>query len=204
MRTIIVGCGRAGAGLADQLARAGHDVRVIDISTQAFNRLDAGFPGQAIRGDGTDEDVLRRAGADSADYFFSLTEGDNRNALAAQLARDALRVPHVVAKINDPVRAAAYRAMGLAVICRTTMMVDALGRFVGLPGDPAADRIEADPSRGQPGDAAPSETRRGTGAPAALGGTGGAGTAGGTGTPAAVGGTGGEGAPAAVGGAGGR
>ena len=144
MRTIIVGCGRVGAGLADSLSRAGHEVTVIDISSQAFNRLNGDFPGQAIRGDGTDEDVLRRLGAENADCFFALTEGDNRNALAAQLARDSLRIPHVIAKINDPVRAAAYRAMGLAVICRTTVMVDMLVRFVGLPGDPRAGELAAE------------------------------------------------------------
>jgi trk system potassium uptake protein TrkA len=138
VQTIIVGCGRVGAGLAEALSRSGHKVTIIDLSTLAFNRLSADFAGQAIRGDGTDEDVLRRLGAETADYFFALTEGDNRNALAAQLARDALHVPHVVAKINDPVRAAAYRSMGLAVICRTTIMIDVLARHVGLPGDPGA------------------------------------------------------------------
>lgn len=146
MRTIIVGCGRVGAGLAESLSRAGHEVTVIDISSQAFNRLNADFAGQAIRGDGTDEDVLRRLAGENADCFFALTEGDNRNALAAQLARDSLHIPHVIAKINDPVRAAAYRAMGLAVICRTTIMVDTLARFVGLPGDPRTGELIAEPS----------------------------------------------------------
>jgi trk system potassium uptake protein TrkA len=144
VRTIIVGCGRVGAGLADALSRSGHEVTVIDVSTQAFNRLNTDFPGQAVRGDGTDEDVLRRLGAEQADYFFALTEGDNRNTLAAQIAQDALRVPHVIAKINDPVRAAAYRAMGLAVICRTTIMVDTLSRFMGLPADPSAGDLVAE------------------------------------------------------------
>ncbi len=143
MRAIIVGCGRVGAGLADALSRDGHDVTIIDVNVRAFYRLNADFRGQAVRGDGTDEDVLRRAGATSADYFFALTEGDNRNALAAQLARDTLRIPHVVAKINDPVRAAAYRTMGLAVICRTSMMVDRLSRETGLPGDPTAGDLAA-------------------------------------------------------------
>ena len=101
MHTIIVGCGRVGAGLAEALSRSGQDVTVIDVSAQSFNRLNTDFPGQAVRGDGTDEDVLRRLGAESADYFFALTEGDNRNALAAQIARDSLHVPHVVAKINE-------------------------------------------------------------------------------------------------------
>src|SRR5688572_3285753 len=105
MRAIIVGCGRVGAGLAERLARNGHDVTSLDITGDAFNRLEPDFPGQAVRGDGMDEDVLRRAGAEGADAFFSATEGDNRNVLTAQMARETFGVTHVVAKVNDPVRA---------------------------------------------------------------------------------------------------
>lgn len=132
-RSIVVGCGRVGAGIAEHLARAGHEVVVIDISTEAFSRLEPDFPGTAVRGDGTDETVLRRAGTEGADYFFALTEGDNRNVLSAQLAEEIFAVPHVVAKINDPVRADAYTSLGLSTLCRTTSLVDDLGRFAGLP-----------------------------------------------------------------------
>jgi trk system potassium uptake protein TrkA len=143
MRVIVVGCGRVGAGIAERLARERHDVTVIDVSTEAFNRLEPDFPGQAVRADGTDEDVLRRAGTEGADILFALTEGDNRNILAAQLAIETFRVPKVVAKVNDPVRAEAYTALGVATICRTRLMVDALGRYVGLPGDPGAMGVSA-------------------------------------------------------------
>jgi trk system potassium uptake protein TrkA len=141
MRVIVVGCGRVGAGIAERLAREGHGVTVIDISTDAFTRLEEDFPGEAIRGDGTDEDVLRRAGADNADLFFALTEGDNRNVLSAQLATETFNIPQVVAKINDPVRAEAYRELGMATICRTRLLVDALARHVGLPPDPGAEGV---------------------------------------------------------------
>lgn len=143
MRVIVVGCGRVGAGIAERLAREGHDVTVIDVSTDAFNRLEPDFPGRAVRADGTDEDVLRRAGTEGADIFFSLTEGDNRNILAAQLAIETFGVPTVVAKVNDPVRAEAYTALGVATICRTRLMIDALGRYVGLAGDPGAMGVSA-------------------------------------------------------------
>ncbi len=149
MRTIIVGCGRVGAGLAETLSRTGHEVTVIDANTEAFSRLEADFPGTAIRGDGTDEDVLRRAGAEGADWFFALTEGDNRNVLTAQMASDSLGARNVVAKVNDPVRAEAYTALGVATICRTTMLVDALLRHAGVsdgdapPGVSAPTRLHA-------------------------------------------------------------
>jgi trk system potassium uptake protein TrkA len=143
LRSIVVGCGRVGAGIAEHLARAGHDVVVIDISTDAFSRLEPDFPGTAVRGDGTDEAVLRRAGTDGADYFFALTEGDNRNILSAQLAEEMFAVPHVVAKINDPVRAEAYTTLGVSTLCRTTTLVDDLGRFAGLPPMPGAEGVRS-------------------------------------------------------------
>ena len=134
MRTIIVGCGRVGAGLAERLAEAGQDVTIIDINADVFSRLlPADFAGSAVRGDGTDEDTLRRLGAEGADLFFALTEGDNRNILAAQLASETLGIPRVVAKVNDPVRAEAYTTLGISTICRTTRLIDSLGRYAGLP-----------------------------------------------------------------------
>jgi trk system potassium uptake protein TrkA len=143
MRTIIVGCGRVGAGLAGRLADAGDDVTIIDLKTDAFDRLPEGFQGNAVRADGTDDDVLRRIGIEGSDRFFALTEGDNRNILAAQLAAETFAVPMVVAKVNDPVRAEAYAAMGIAIVCRTDMMVESIADFVGLQMDPNALRVMA-------------------------------------------------------------
>lgn len=133
MKTVVVGCGRVGAELADMFDRAGHDVIVLDPSTRAFDRLPSTFRGSAVRGDGTDEDTLRRAGAQDADVFLALTEGDNRNVMAAQLAVEALGARRVVAKINDPLRAAAYADLGLATACRTTLMADAVAAYLGMP-----------------------------------------------------------------------
>jgi trk system potassium uptake protein TrkA len=133
VKTVIVGCGRVGATMAEIFDRGGHDVIVLDVSTRAFDRLPASFRGSAIRGDGTDEDVLRRAGAEDADVFMALTEGDNRNVMATQIAAEELGAKQVIAKINDPLRAAAYADLGLAVLCRTTLQADALCAYLGMP-----------------------------------------------------------------------
>lgn len=160
MKIVIIGCGRVGASAADNYDRAGHEVIVLDSSTAAFDRLPSTFGGRAIRGDGTDEDVLRRAGAEGADVFLALTEGDNRNVMAAQLGIEALGVGRVIAKINDPVRARAYAELGIATVCRTGLILDAMNSYLdlslsGLPGllapsghrDGAADRgLAAAPS----------------------------------------------------------
>jgi trk system potassium uptake protein TrkA len=136
MKVVIVGCGRVGAVLAEAFEKAGNDVIILDRSTGAFDKLPSTFRGNAVRGDGTDEDVLRRAGAQDADVFLALTEGDNRNVMAAQLATEALNVGRVLAKVNDPVRAAAYADLGLATICRTNLMEDAILGFAGLSTSP--------------------------------------------------------------------
>ncbi len=132
MRYVIVGCGRVGAALAEALDNDGHDVTILDTSTRAFDRLSSEFKGQAIRGDGTDEDVLLKAGADGADVFLALTEGDNRNVMAAQVAMEKFNIAKSIAKINDPVRAAAYAELGIATVCRTTMLTDAILGYLAL------------------------------------------------------------------------
>jgi trk system potassium uptake protein TrkA len=131
VKLVIVGCGRVGAALAEAFDNGGHDVVILDTTTRAFDRLSTEFKGQAIRGDGTDEDVLRKAGADGADFFLALTEGDNRNVMAAQVAVEKFSVGKALAKINDPVRAAAYAELGIATVCRTTMLTDAILAFLG-------------------------------------------------------------------------
>ena len=126
MRVIIVGCGRVGARVAADLDQRGETVTVIDTSARAFARLPQTFKGETVSGNGTDEDVMRSAGAEQADIVMALTEGDNRNALAAQLAKHRFGVPRVIAKVNDPLRGEAYRALGLETMCRTIILGDAL------------------------------------------------------------------------------
>jgi len=126
MRVLIIGCGRVGARTAMELDRRGESVTIIDTDQRAFLRLPTKFGGNSVRGSGTDEAVLREAGAGMTDVLMALTEGDNRNALAAQIGKHLFGVPRVIAKINDPVRAEAYRSLGLETICRTTILSDAL------------------------------------------------------------------------------
>jgi trk system potassium uptake protein TrkA len=137
MKAVVVGCGRVGASVADELDRAGWQVLIIDLRSAAFDRLPATFGGTALRGDGTDEDVLRRAGAENADLFLALTEGDNRNIMAAQLGIEALAARKTVAKVNDPVRAEAYAHLGIATLCRTNLMTS---QILGYSGQSAGER----------------------------------------------------------------
>ncbi|HET8571177.1 MAG TPA: TrkA family potassium uptake protein [Candidatus Limnocylindria bacterium] len=152
MKVMIIGCGRVGARTAAELDRRGEKVTVVDDDARAFNRLPPTFGGVTVRGTGTDEDVLRGAGAELSDVLMALTEGDNRNALAAQLGKHTFGIPRVIAKINDPLRAEAYRALGMETICRTVMLSDALVT-AAVDGPGASEFVEeptAEPLRGAP------------------------------------------------------
>ena len=153
MRIIIVGCGRVGARTAAELDERGEHVTVIDTDQRAFNRLPSTFGGVTVRGTGGDEDIQRQAGAEMCDLLMALTEGDNRNAMAAQLGKHVFGIPRVIAKINDPVRAEAYRSLGLETICRTVILAGALTQ-AAVEGAEATDgQVQpptAEPLRGAP------------------------------------------------------
>jgi trk system potassium uptake protein TrkA len=116
MFVLIMGCGRLGAQLATLLENEGHEVTILDMDKYAFDHLPVTFKGHKILGDGTDQDTLRRAGAERADAFISTTRGDNRNALAAQVAKYVFNIPRVGSVIFDPIREEVYRGLGLSTI----------------------------------------------------------------------------------------
>lgn len=120
MKAVIMGCGRVGARVATLLDQDGHQVTIIDRVSTAFERLPRAYSGNTIIGTGIDEDVLKLAGIETADVFIAVTNADNRNIMGAQVAKAIFDVPHAVVRIYDPVRADAYRSMGLITICPTT------------------------------------------------------------------------------------
>jgi trk system potassium uptake protein TrkA len=121
MRVVIVGCGRVGSTLALRLAGEGHAVCVIDEKPSAFARLGDDFDGEMVVGNGLESATLRRAGIEKADCFAAVMPGDNRNLMAAQLAREIFKVKRVITRIYDPIRAEVYREMGVETICSTVI-----------------------------------------------------------------------------------
>ncbi|MDQ2903227.1 MAG: TrkA family potassium uptake protein [Ktedonobacteraceae bacterium] len=130
MKIVVLGCGRVGSTLATMMDREGHEVSVVDYSSDAFQRLDPGFGGETVVGNGVDEDVLIRAGIKEADAFAAVTNGDNRNIMASQIAKEIFHVKKVVCRIYDPMRQSTYNELGLETICPTLigaqMISDAL------------------------------------------------------------------------------
>jgi trk system potassium uptake protein TrkA len=122
MNVLIVGCGRVGATLAGILDGEGSGVTIIDVDRASFAHLPATYKGATFLGSGSDLDVLRQNGIDKADAFLALTQGDNRNLMAAQIAKEIFGVKRVFAKVNDPIRSEIYREKGITTISRTTIL----------------------------------------------------------------------------------
>jgi trk system potassium uptake protein TrkA len=122
VRIVILGCGRVGATLANQMDKAGHSVTVIDSTSDAFQRLSPKFHGNKVVGNGVDSEILRRAGIEEADAFAAVTDGDNRNIMASQIAKEIFNVKKVVCRIYDPLRENTFRDLGLDAISPTKVV----------------------------------------------------------------------------------
>jgi trk system potassium uptake protein TrkA len=120
MKFIVVGCGRVGAELSYHLFKSGHQVVVVDIKREAFNRLHPEFRGRTLEGEGLAESVLERAGVREADGLAAVTNSDSLNAVVSHIAREFFSVPVVVARNYDPSLRSVIEAFGLQTVGSTT------------------------------------------------------------------------------------
>jgi trk system potassium uptake protein TrkA len=134
VKVVILGCGRVGSTIASTMSKEGHDVTIIDRNSDSFRRLSPDYVGKTIVGNGIDEDTLRRADVEHADAFVAVTNGDNRNIMSVQLAKVRFKVPKVVARIYDPIRASAYSELGIDTLCTTCLGAGVLrDKILGQP-----------------------------------------------------------------------
>lgn len=150
MNIVILGCGRVGSILATELSVSGHKVTVVDQNRDAFRRLASQYTGQTLMGNGTDEDVLRRANIETADAFIALTQGDNTNIMASQLARTRFHVRKVLCRVYDPIRAQVFRELGIHTVPTAKLLsglfadmlldqpVRSIAEYLGEPATPEA------------------------------------------------------------------
>jgi trk system potassium uptake protein TrkA len=126
MKVVIMGCGRVGSRLAGLLDIEGHDVAILDIDAYSFRRLPPDFGGTALVGNGTDEESLKKAGIEEADAFIALTQGDNRNVMASQIAKHIFNVPKVLCRTYDPLRRELFNTLGIETFSPTTIFAQML------------------------------------------------------------------------------
>lgn len=134
MHVVIMGCGRVGSDLAQNLAEKQHSVAIIDQNPHAFRRLGADFDGQSVTGVGFDRQVLTEAGIARANAFAAVSSGDNSNIIAARVAREVYNVRTVVARIYDSKRATVYERLGIPTVATVRWTADRFLRHL-LPGE---------------------------------------------------------------------
>ena len=123
MKIVVFGCGRVGSGLAMALSFRRHAVTVVDIDPAAFERLGGTFPGRTVRGSAVDRETLVAAGVERADGVAAVTATDEANEICARMAMQAFRVPRVVARLYDPLKADVYRHLGVMTVTPVTWAV---------------------------------------------------------------------------------
>jgi len=122
----VIGCGRVGSAVAQQLESEGWDVTAVDESEEALGRLGTNWKGGFVVGHAMEADVLVRAGIESADAAVVATAGDNTNIVVGQVAQKRYGIACVVVRVLDPLRAAFYEKRGLRTVCPTQAAISVL------------------------------------------------------------------------------
>lgn len=130
--TIIVGCGRLGANLANTLSAGGASVLIIDSSAEAFRKLSPSFGGITLVGDGAELHILDDADVKHAEAVVAVTNSDNTNILVAQIAREFFHVPHVIARLYDPDRECVYHEFGIDTICPAVLSAKEIDKILNI------------------------------------------------------------------------
>lgn len=115
MKTLVVGGGRVGRMLATRLQNRGEFVIIVEDNEAAVDQArEEGFT--VKKGDGTEPEMLRRAGIADAKQVIAVTEKDNDNLLVCQLARAKFGVPKVYARVNKSENADAFNTLDVTAI----------------------------------------------------------------------------------------
>ncbi len=101
MKIIIVGCGKVGYAIAQQLTQEKHDITIVDDEAIHLNRADSTLDVMCIHGNGASISVLMEAGARNADLVIAVTGVDETNLVCALIAK-SLGAQHTIARVRNP------------------------------------------------------------------------------------------------------
>lgn len=125
MNILIIGCGTMGSTLAAELDRKGNDISIIDRNPESFESLPPDFNGFTATGVAIDRDVLKRAGIESCDAFFAVTENDDMNLMTAQIAREVFNIPKIFVRVDNIGKCRVFENVGVNIISPTKLTVSA-------------------------------------------------------------------------------
>lgn len=132
MRIILMGAGKVGGYLAQELRRTGNAVVVIERDEDRAQRVAEETGALTILGDGTDLGLLADLDLRPTDFFLALTGVDEDNLVACQLTKTAYNVSRVLARLNNPANRQAFEALSLPVVSVTDLLVQVISHEVDL------------------------------------------------------------------------
>ncbi len=101
MKIIIIGAGQVGGTLAENLVGENNDITIIDRDGDSLRNLQDKFDLRVVEGHGANPDVLREAGAQDADMLVAVTNNDETNMIACQIAYTMFNTPNKIARIRN-------------------------------------------------------------------------------------------------------
>ncbi|WP_069999042.1 potassium channel family protein [Cellulosilyticum sp. I15G10I2] len=128
--TIIIGCGRLGASLANDLSDRGGDVLIIDRNKDSFRKLSPSFGGLTLTGDAADIDILHEAQVEKATVVILVTDNDNTNIMIAQMAKKIFKKERVIARLYDPELKCVYYEFGIDTISPAVLSIKEINRLL--------------------------------------------------------------------------
>ena len=132
MRTIIIGGGKVGLSLARRLEDRGEDVVIIEKDRDVIE--DARQTGLTVRhGDGTDKEVLEKAGIGNAKTVVASTSDDDVNLIVSQLANTKYDTDRVIARVNDPENVDSFEDLGVRAISGSDATAWAIDNVIERP-----------------------------------------------------------------------
>ncbi|MGX2969054.1 Trk system potassium transporter TrkA [Ursidibacter sp. B-7004-1] len=102
MKIIILGAGQVGATLAENLVNDDNDITIIDDDHSRLGKLQDKHDLQVLKGNAASPRVLREAGASDADLLVAVTNSDESNMIACQIAYTLFNIPTKIARIRNP------------------------------------------------------------------------------------------------------
>ncbi|MGG7648719.1 trk system potassium uptake protein TrkA [Pseudomonas frederiksbergensis] len=101
MKIIILGAGQVGGSLAEHLASEANDITVVDTDGERLRDLGDRLDIRTVQGRGSLPTVLRQAGADDADMLVAVTNSDETNMVACQVAHTLFHTPTKIARVRE-------------------------------------------------------------------------------------------------------
>lgn len=122
MYVIVIGSGRVARHLSARLTRLGEDVVLVDRDPAALEAI----PLDCVKVCGIpfDQDVLRNAGAETADVLVAASNNDNVNIMTCQVAQKIFSMRKVYARIANPENQEAFTQLGIQTVCSTSLVTD--------------------------------------------------------------------------------